>query len=227
MFTLRVSTFRRVANRLIEPAENIRFGDRLHRGVPWQSRLAKAIAKVPGERRAVCQEPRLHALDHQMALLVAGTLGTNPAVSLAEVVPRSGRRHRSLCIHQQHGRPRIRRCSAHGGPKAVVRVPSTTARDDSRHSARKSRPAQKLREPPAALGAERLRVSSSLDIESPAHQRVPPISPRVQRSPSLYFFNHGSRSVLLRRVRRVAPSCFSQTIIASGTSVRASTRMSE
>ena len=161
MFTLRVSTLRRAANRLIEPVENIRFGNRLHRGVPWQRRLAKAIAKIPGQRRAVCQEPRLHALDHQMALLVAGTLGTNPAVSLVEVVPRSGRRHRSLCIHQQYGSARIRRRLAHGGPKAVVRVLSTTARDDFRHSARKSRPAQELRA-------------------------------------SLYFFNHGSRSFLLR-----------------------------
>ncbi len=198
MLTLRISALRCVASRLIEAVENMCRRDRLHRRVRWQGRLAKAIAEVPGERRAVCQEPRLHALDHQMALLVAGTWGTNPAVSPVEVVPRSGRRHRSFCIHQQHGRARIRRRPAHGGPKAVVRVPSTTARDDSRHSARKSRPAQELREPSAALGAERLRISPSLDIESPAHQRVPPISPRVQRSPSRYFCNHGSRSSLLR-----------------------------
>jgi len=198
MLTFRVSALRCVASRLIDAVENICLGDRLHRRIAWQGRFAKTVAEVPGERQAVCQEPRLHALDHQMALLVAGTLGTNPAVSLVEVVPRSGRRHRSLCIYQQHGRARIRRRRAHGGPKAVVRVPSTTARDDSRHSALESRLPQELGEPPATLRAERLRISPSLDIESPAHQRVPPISPRVQRSPSRYFFNHGSRSFALR-----------------------------
>ena len=75
---------------------------------------------------------------------------------------------------------------------------------------------------PGALVPAPLGVYANL-----AYHLFPPISPMRQSSPREYFLSHAVKSSLLSLFIVVDPSYFSQTRIASGVSLRASTRMSD
>src|SRR5258708_28494250 len=79
----------------------------------------------------------------------------------------------------------------------------------------------------AARSYGSLLVTAAFNIDLRAHQRVPPISPFRQRSPSEYSFSHFDSSLICSRRKMVAPSRFSQTITDSAVSVNSSTNSSE
>lgn len=70
-------------------------------------------------------------------------------------------------------------------------------------------------------------IPAAFDVDVAAHQRVPPICPRVQSWPRRYRSSHSASSAPFSRSIRVFPCSLEQTTTTSGVSVIASTRMSE
>src|SRR5205823_8232464 len=68
---------------------------------------------------------------------------------------------------------------------------------------------------------------TTLYVNSDTHQRLPPISPLRQSSPSEYFSSHTERSGRLRRTKLDAAPCFSQTTTDSGHEVNSSMSSAE
>src|SRR6266508_2315743 len=159
-----------------------------------------------------------------MALMVGRSSRTIPTISGAEVLPGTRRQHRPFGVDEEHWLAIARTLSRF---EALVRVLATAAGHDPRHSACQARLLKELTEAFAAGNLQLLRVAAAFYVESDAHQRVPPISPRVHRSPRRYLSSQGLTWSASSRRSWVAPAGFSQTMMDSGVSLRASTSTSE
>jgi len=160
-----------------------------------------------------------------MSLIVACVRRFLPAIPLAQVLPRDLGGDCSFTVNEQN-RIYIPSCLPMGCHKIVIGLVPASARNNTRHSAFESRLSEEVAESFAAESTQVVRIPASFHVDS-GYQRFPPNSPRLQSVPSAYFSNHSERSSALRRRSVVAPSCFSQTMIASGTLLRESIRMSE
>lgn len=159
-----------------------------------------------------------------MALVILRIGWLDPSVTMLEMLPRRICRYRFFRIYEKD-------CYRSGLPVAVLEVikgcrPRATG-DHSGHVPPQSCLFEELGKGSAQTCLLLSCVTTTLNIYLHPHHLLPPISPFDQSSPSLYLFNQGLRSSRSNRRRWVAPSRFSQTITDSGTSVRASMRVSE
>jgi hypothetical protein len=89
--------------------EDVLRRDLLNLQVFRQSVFPKPLPKIACELLAIGQEPRFHALDHQVDLIVLGGVRTIPIVSGFQVLPRQ-RGDGVLAVYQEDGklvRPKI------------------------------------------------------------------------------------------------------------------------
>ena len=177
-----------------------------------------------GKSFAICQEPGLHDLDHQVELVRLGVGWPVPAITILEMLPRRVCRYRTLGIDKED-----RYCFRFlvTSLKVIEGYGTRAAGDNFGHVSRESCFLDKLGEGLAQFGLLLSSVAATFNIYFHPHHLLPPISPFDQSSPSLYLFNQGLRLSLSNRRRYVAPSRFSQTITDSGRSVSASMSMSE
>ena len=156
-----------------------------------------------------------------MALCVRSTTGATPTIVALEMLPGAVSSHRSFRIHEEYGG----RTSTIPGESSVG-VPTRPASFYLYCARRDSSPRDKSAKGPATFTVQCL-MPSPFHVDLCLHQRLPPNRPLVQSSPSLYSSSQGLSSSPSRRRSCVAGPDFSQTMIDSGTSVSASTRMSE
>ena len=146
---------------------------------------------------SICQKPILHALHHQVAMLIFGIGGLGPLIAntVGQVNPWSkfiwfqpvtyfG--DRRFAVNEQQ-------CcftNAHCGAKVIIGLSSPATRDNSWHFTRQAGPLKKSLESLATFASQdRTMIPAAFDKQ--LYQRVPPISPRVHSAPNLYFSSHG------------------------------------
>ena len=142
--------------------------------------VAEAIAEVSGQCGPVGQEPRLHALDHQVNVVVVCAGRLVPTVTILQVPPRSG----VLCdgpfaVNEQHGKVVVAGRAECMTKVIVCMLPAA----GGKNSGQASFEARIQEERPKCLPAPGLgwvSIAASLDVEPGAHQRVPPSPPRIQ-----------------------------------------------
>ena len=142
--------------------------------------VTEAIAEVSGQCGTVSQKPRLHALDHQVDVVVGGTGRPVPAVTILQVPPRSGsRRDRPFAVNEQHDRivsaGRTERVT-----KVIIGLLPAAGGENPGHASFEARIQEERPKCLPALGLGRVSIAASLDVEPGAHQRVPPSPPRIQ-----------------------------------------------
>ena len=183
-------TFRTAGSCLIQCREDGRLGDVLQHRPLAKAPFPQRCAEVLAERAPVGQEPRFHHLDHEKSLIVAGVLRSVNIGLCFQVLPhRMSSRDGLLAVNEkewQLPRTRIR----DGGSEQVqgLRAPFSTD-DPGQMSCQTS--AFKKRSPSGADESVVQRTrSSTLCVDLRAHERFPPISPLLHRSPSVYFSSH-------------------------------------
>ncbi len=193
--------------------------------LPW----SEAVAEDSGERFGVGQKPRLHALHHEVRLLVRGSFRPVPpvALSIPQVRPWVGAfRNRTLAVDEKH-----EECVVAGSvqrrAEVIVRLPPTATGDHARQPALQPGGLESHLERLAAFCLQRPTSAAAFHVHPRAHQRLPPSSPFIHNSPRLYRASHWVNSSLSSRRSSVLPACFSQMTTHSGSSVNASTRTSE
>ena len=92
-----------IAGRGVQSAFKVLLRDFLNVCSTGEGVVAEAIAEVSGQCGPIGQEPRLHALDHQVNVVVVCAVRLVPTVTILQVPPRSG----VLCdwpfaVNEQH-----------------------------------------------------------------------------------------------------------------------------
>lgn len=214
--------------RSLQTGKQSLFLDRLHVLSRRKSVRPKIGTIVLGEALWIRDEPRFNHLNDEMALFGHGLPGF-PSIPVPQVVP-GCLRNTGFGINEkdiERGRMGLEsglelvECNAAGSTRDDIPVDPPLSRQVSQgfQEIRESRPHNCPRIDPLA---------SSLDIDPDfLHHRLPPTSPILQTSPSLYSFNQLSRWVSSKRLSCVPFLCFPQTTTASGIPDNAETSVSE
>lgn len=137
----------------------------------------ESLSKVSLQATLVRQEPRLHALDHKVDMVVCCTDGPAPSVSLLQVRPCAG----SVCnpflaVYKQDDDLLVAR-RGQGVAELVVGVVPAAAGHDARHPATQASLPKEFGKPLAATRPQFSRVAAAFHKNSYPYHRFPPISP--------------------------------------------------
>ncbi len=101
--SLGISTFPGIASSISRVVQNIIFGNLLDPWVSWRRTIPVALTEEFHQSIPISQKPGLHALDHEMALLICRIFGAGPLIgSLSEMLPCSGCLHWPFGVHEKH-----------------------------------------------------------------------------------------------------------------------------
>src|SRR6185369_16333256 len=125
------------------------------------------------QSRPISHEPRFHALDHQMEVVLGCARRPLPrfAFLLGHVIPWRCTGHRAFCVDEQE-RGLVPPAIFQRRAELLERVPPSAASDEARHPALETSAFQQPAKRTAALGLERVAVSATLDKD--LHHLVPP-----------------------------------------------------
>lgn len=168
-----------VPGRVLEGANHICLCDVLDIRIARQGIIVKVGSVEVRQRVSIGEEPGLHALNHQMDLIIGDGCGLIPVVTSPQVLPRRvSRVDRALGVNQEHdeGTSVLSYCRA----EIVERRVPTTTGDHPGEAPRGEDLPKELREALAAPAPRLPEVTATLHVDADAQWRLPPISPLVQ-----------------------------------------------
>src|SRR5436305_1760184 len=173
--------------------------------------LPQRAPEVPPQKAAIGEEPRLHDLNHEERLVIGGTGRTFPTVAGLQVLPNGmAFFNRVLAVNEQK-RERSTARMRDGRCEEIERLCAPLATNNARQLSDKS---GRLKEPLPPLSKQRIQqlaLAATFDVKLHFHQRFPPNSPLLQRSPSVYLSSQALSSSASRRSSLDSPPSLEHT----------------
>ena len=87
---------------VLQPVDRVGLGYSFNLSTPWERLGIETVTEIRGQTVPIGQKPRLHALNHQVYILVVGVVRLVPAVVSRQVMPWSRAvRERAFTVDQQ------------------------------------------------------------------------------------------------------------------------------
>lgn len=165
----------------IKRFEDRRLGNRFQLRPVSDRVLPERCAETASQGITIGEEPRLHDLDHQKGLIVARARGPRPTVAGVQVLPdRGSRGNWTLAVDQQQ-----QSCAGTAARQSSSETAEGLFAPAAPHDPHPAQ-ARGFEEAAPALAepyTKRSTVTAALYVQRDPHQRFPPSSPEVQRSP--------------------------------------------
>ena len=153
-------------------------------GVLRQTGFSEPLPKEHCHVLRICKKPRLHALDHEVHVVVGSVCRTLPPIPPLQMRPRTLPLNGFFTVHQQQYRALLRFRFGQLGAKFVKRRISRPTSIDPRHPTGKFGVLEELSKPFATIGFQLSRVPTAFNVNRHCHQRFPPMSPELHSCPS-------------------------------------------